>query len=258
VTNLKKSFILSAFYISLALLFGLWIWSFMGAQHASDYYTSYFVELSLSLDNLFIISLIFKYFNVPKKLHNQILFWGILGVIVLRGIMITAGMLLVSRFDMVLYVFAVFLILVGIKMLFSTENKQSYMQGVLFKFFEQYLKPHSKYYVLWIIILIDLADIIFAIDSVPAVFAITTNTFIVYTSNIFAVIGLRTLYFALDALLAKFIYLQQALALVLIFIGAKVFLHIPSGIALGVTLLLLTGGMVLSLRKSHGQTSNTR
>lgn len=230
----------------------------MGAQHASNYYTSYFVELSLSLDNLFIISLIFKYFQVPKKLHNQILFWGIIGVIVMRGIMISAGIVLLSYFSWVLYIFAVFLILVGFKMFFTKENKQNFKNSFLFKYFGKHLHPHSKYYLLWLILLVDIADLIFAVDSVPAVFAITLNPFIVYTSNIFAVIGLRSMYFALDAVLEKFSYLQHALALVLIFIGCKVFFHIPSWIALLVTLILLGGGIVLSIRKdSHGQTSNT-
>jgi tellurite resistance protein TerC len=255
VSNVNKSFILSGFYISLALLFGLWIWNSMGAQHASNYYTSYFVELSLSLDNLFVIALIFKYFKVPQKLHNKILLWGIIGVIVLRGLMISAGVLLVSRFDWILYIFGIFLVVMGIKMFFYRENKTDYTQGFLFKYFGKHLHPNSKYYVLWLILLIDVSDIIFAVDSVPAVFAITTNAFIIYTSNIFAVMGLRSMYFALAAVLDKFIYLQHALALVLIFIGAKVFFHIPSWIALGVTLLILTGGVILSIQKkrnAHG------
>ena len=239
-------------------MFGLWILFSMGSQHASNYYTSYFVELSLSLDNLFIISLIFKYFEVPQKLHNKILFWGIVGVIILRGIMISAGLVLLAYFSGVLYIFAVFLILVGLKMLLSKENKTEFKHSFLFKFFGKHLHPHAKYYVLWLILLVDVADIIFAVDSVPAVFAITTNPFIVYTSNIFAVMGLRSLYFVLDKMLDKFIYLQHALALVLIFIGGKVFFHIPSWIALVVTLILLSGGVVLSIRKRiHGQASNS-
>lgn len=250
---MKRSIVLSIFYVSLALIFGLWILFSMGPQHASNYYTSYFVELSLSLDNLFIISLIFKYFDVPQKLHNKILFWGILGVIILRGMMISAGLVLLAYFSWVLYIFGVFLIIVGIKMFFNKTHKADFKNNFLFKCFGKYLQPHARYYVLWLILLVDIADLIFAIDSVPAVFAITTDPFIVYTSNIFAVMGLRSLYFVLDKSLARFIYLQHALALVLIFIGSKVFFHIPSWIALVVTLILLSGGVVLSIRKRiHG------
>lgn len=256
--SVKESLILSAFYISVALMFGLWVWYSMGIQHSSDYYTGYLVELSLSLDNLFVISLIFKYFKVPKMMHHQILFWGILGVIVLRGIMIGAGALLVARFEWILYIFSVFLVFVGFKMFFAKENKKEFSEGLFFKFFAKHLNPSSKHYFWWIVLMIEAADLMFAIDSIPAIFAITTNPYIVYTSNIFAVVGLRSMYFALDAVLDRFIYLQHALALVLIFIGVKIFLHIPSVIALAVTLLLLAGGVVMSIRKSHGKTSSPR
>ena len=253
--SIKESLVLSAFYISIALSFGFWVWHSMGWKHTSDYYTGYLVELSLSLDNLFIISLIFKYFKVPKMMHHRILFWGIVGVIVLRGIMIAAGVALVSEFSWILYVFGVFLIFTGFKMFFAKENKKEFTDSVMFRWFGKHMHPHSKYYTLWIILLIDVADLIFAVDSVPAVFAITTNPYIVYTSNIFAIVGLRSMYFALDAVLDKFIYLQHALALVLIFIGFKVFFHIPSWVSLVVTFGLLSGGIVLSIGKSHGKTS---
>jgi tellurite resistance protein TerC len=253
--SVKKSMMLSVGYISVALLFGLSVWYSMGLKHATDYYTGYLVELSLSVDNLFIIALIFKYFKVPKSMHHRILFWGILGVIVLRGIMIAGGLALVSRFGWLLYVFAAFLILVGFKMLFAKENKKEFKDHFLFKFFAHHLHPGSKYYFWWIVLMIETADILFAVDSIPAIFAITTNPYIVYTSNIFAIVGLRSLYTSLDVLLGKFIYLQQALALVLIFIGCKVFFHIPSWVSLVVTIGLLSGGVMLSIRKSRGKTS---
>lgn len=254
--SLRKSFLVSSGYIVIALIFGLSVWYSLGLKHATDYYTGYLVELSLSLDNLFVISLIFKYFNVPKALHHRILFWGILGVIVLRGIMIGAGAILVSQFSWVLYVFAAFLVFVGFKMWFSKENKKDYKSHFLFRFFGQHLHPGSKYYFWWVVLMVESADLLFAVDSIPAIFAITTNPYVVYTSNIFAIVGLRSLYTILDVLLDKFIYLQQALALVLIFIGCKVVFHIPSWVSLFVTFGLLLGGVMLSIRKSHGQTSN--
>lgn len=254
--SIKESLILSAGYVFIALCFGLWVWYSQGITHASNYYTGYLVELSLSLDNLFVISLIFRYFKVPKTFHHRILFWGILGVIILRGIFIAAGAGLISQFGWILYVFAVFLIFVGIKMFVSKENKKEFTESWLFRWFGQHLHPHSKYYFWWIVLFIETADILFAVDSIPAIFAITTNPYVVYTSNIFAIVGLRAMYFVLELVLNKFIYLQHALALVLIFIGVKVFLDIPPWVALMVTVLVLLGGVVLSLRKSlYGKAS---
>jgi tellurite resistance protein TerC len=284
--TIKRSLLLSGFYICLALLFGLWVYYTSGFQKVSEYYTGYLVEESLSLDNLFVISLIFGYFHIPRKYQHRVLFWGIMGVIILRAIMIGLGAALVSTFEWTLYIFGILLLVMGVKMLFMKEKSSTAIpQNFILKFLRRHFRISQELHghdfltkapdpknpvkkvtfmtpLLVVLILIETADIIFAVDSIPAIFLITTDPYIVYTSNIFAILGLRSLYFALDAVLNKFIYLQQALALVLIFIGSKVFIaHLlgwekfPPVLSLGITAGLLTGGIVLSLwRTKYGHT----
>lgn len=289
VIPLSKSLWLSLFYIVIALLFGLGIWKTFGLQQMSEYYTGYLVEKSLSLDNLFVISLIFSSLKIPREYQHRVLFFGILGVIILRGIFIGIGAVLVSSFSWILYIFSLFLMLVGIKMFFTKEKEEKQAINLAEKPLLKYLQRHfrispelhghafftrlpdknnSKRKLLALtplmiaLILIEGADIIFAVDSIPAIFTITNNIYIVYTSNIFAILGLRSLYFALDALLARFIYLKYALGLILVFIGSKIFIahglgieKFPASISLGITVLLLTGGIVLSLwRTKNGHT----
>jgi tellurite resistance protein TerC len=273
--KVKESLWLSLFYISVALLFGLFIGYLLGSIKMTQYYTGYLVEQSLSLDNLFVFSLIFKYFIVPKRLQHRVLFWGIISVFILRGIMIFGGSAIVSHFDWVLYIFALFLIIMGIKMLFIKESQELNLEkNFLLKFLKKHWRitpefhgkqfliksPHPKKptkKVLWltpllvVLLLIEFADIVFAIDSIPAIFVITTDPYIVYTSNIFAIFGLRALYFALDAILDKFKYLHQSLAIILIFIGSKAFIpHFSSLLSLGITIFILLSGIGLSLRRT--------
>lgn len=278
VTN---SLWLSAGYMSIALLFGSWIWWQSGSASAMEYFTGYLVELSLSMDNLFVMSMAFSYFGIPRIHQHHVLFWGILGVIILRAIMIGLGAALIHRFDWVLYVFGLFLLATGVRMLFSRVEKQPDMEkNRAVRFLRRKLRVtdgfhDGKFFVrlrtlengrkTWhatplflALIVIELADLVFAVDSVPAVFAITQDTFIVYTSNIFAVLGLRSLYFALAALMHRFVYLKYALAIVLVFIGGKIFLvniigKIPPVISLVVTLGVLLGGILLSLHRTRKQ-----
>ena len=243
--SIKESLVMSAFYIAIGLLFGAWVWYSLGDQSGKEYITGFLVEKTLAMDNVFIISLIFTYFAVPAQYQHRVLFWGILGVIVLRAIMIGLGAALVAEFSWVLYVFAAFLVATGIKMLVVGDKVPDIESNPLLKwmrrtmritpqlhqekFFVRKPDPATGTLVTWAtplfvaLILIEIADLIFAVDSVPAIFAITTDPFIVYTSNIFAILGLRALYFALAAVIDRFKYLKQALALVLIFIGSKVF-----------------------------------
>jgi tellurite resistance protein TerC len=245
------------------------------------YVTGYLLEKTLALDNVFIISMIFTYFAVPREYQHRVLFWGILGVIVLRAIMIGVGAALVMEFAWVMYVFAVILVATGIKMIVMMDSKPDISDNPVLKFMRKHLRvtetlhgqrfwvrrpdPKTGRLALWAtplflcLVLVEIADLVFAIDSVPAIFAITPDAFIVYTSNIFAILGLRALYFALAAVVHRFYYLKYALGLVLIFIGAKIFLgdwlfdgKVPAALSLSVTAGLLAGGILVSLWKTRG------
>jgi tellurite resistance protein TerC len=278
--EVAESLWLSAGYISIALLFGGWVWWYFGQQSGIEYLTGFLIEKSLSMDNVFVIALIFTYFAVPRVYQHRVLFWGILGVIVLRAIMIGLGAALVSEFAWILYVFGAFLVLTGIKMLVIADNMPDIGNNPMLKFMRKRMNVTDELHgqnfwvqlpdaktgkVAWFatplflaLILVEVADLIFAVDSVPAIFAITQDPFIVYTSNIFAILGLRALYFALAAAIHRFKYLKYALALVLIFIGMKIFFvgifgKMPAVISLSVTFGLLAGGVIVSLYKTRGQ-----
>lgn len=276
----KESLLLSGAYAALAGLFGLYIWWQMGSTAAAQFYTGYVVEWSLSLDNVFVISLIFTYFAVPRIYQHRVLFWGILGAIVMRGIMIGLGAALVQEFGWVMYVFGAFLLFTGVKMLFAGDDGPDIAESRVLAFLRRVLpvtekiegdhffirQPHpiSGKIATFVtplflaLIMIEIVDLVFAVDSVPAIFAITTDPFIVYTSNIFAILGLRTLYFSLAVLIHRFHYLKYALAAVLIFIGAKIFYthlvgHVDPVISLGVTVGLLAAGVIVSLVKTRDE-----
>ena len=278
--GVRESLLLSAGYISVALVFGAWVWWYMGAQSGMDYYTGFMIEKSLSMDNVFVIALIFTFFAIPRQYQHRVLFWGILGVIVLRAIMIGLGATLVSQFSWILYLFGAFLIFTGIKMWIIADHVPDIENNPLLKFLKKRMRVTEglRGNAFWVnepdpatgklvrlatplflaLVLIEFVDLVFAVDSVPAIFAITTDPFIVYTSNIFAILGLRALYFALAAMIHRFKYLKYALALVLVFIGTKIFLvgiigKIPPAISLSVTFGLIAGGVLVSLWKTRGQ-----
>ena len=282
--GIRESLWLSGGYISVATLFGGWLWWQLGAQSGIDYFTGFIVEKSLSMDNVFVIAMIFSFFAIPRQYQHRVLFWGILGAIVLRAVMIGLGAALVTQFSWVLYIFGAFLVITGIKMLsMSEDNAPDLANNALVRWLQRHLRvtptlhgntffvraPHptegdKKGAVLWAtplflaLCMVEMADLIFAVDSVPAIFAITTDPFIVYTSNIFAILGLRALYFALAAMVHRFVYLKYALAMVLVFIGGKIFLvnligKIPSWVSQGVTVGLIAGGVLVSLWKTRGQ-----
>ena len=278
--GVKESLLLSFFYIAIALLFSVLVWYKLGVQAVEEYLTGYLIEKSLSLDNIFVISMIFNSLAIPRLYQHRVLFWGILGVIFLRGIMILVGAKLVAEFSWVLYIFSLFLIFTGIKMLFVkshegdiTENKfllfiQSHLRVTKElhgnHFFVKLLDEKTKRKLLWCtplfvaLLMVECIDALFAIDSVPAIFAITTDTYIIYTSNIFAILGLRALYFALAAVLPRFFYLKYALSIIVIFIGSKLFItdifgwyKFPSSLSLSITIGLLATGIIFSLYKTR-------
>ncbi len=277
--GVRKSLLLSAFYIGIGLAFGGFVWAQLGQQSAVEYWTGFVVEKSLAMDNVFVIATIFGFFAVPRHLQHRVLFWGILGVIVLRAIMIGFGAALVQRYEWVLLVFAVFLIFTGIKMLWSGhEDEGDLSQNRALRWMQRHLRVTdgfvgNRFFVrqpgrsgklqLFVtplflaLIVIEFADLVFAVDSVPAIFAITTDPYLVYTSNIFAILGLRALYFALAAILHRFAYLKPALAALLIFIGGKVIVaeilgieKVPPMISLTVTFAILAAGVIVSLVKT--------
>ena len=278
--SIKESLLTSGGYILMSLCFGGWVWYELGAESGSLFLTGYLVEKTLSLDNIFVMSIILSYFAIPRDLQHRVLFWGIMGVIVLRGVMIGVGAGLVAEFHWVLYIFAAFLMFTGVKMLFMKDNHDTDIgNNLIVRFINKHMRVTKELHghdflvrkpdpktgkivtfmtpLLLALIVIEFVDLIFAVDSIPAIFALTTDPYIIYTSNIFAILGLRALYFALSAVIARFAYMKYALALVLIFIGSKVFImdifdiaKFPASVSLGVTIGLLAGGVIYSLYKT--------
>jgi tellurite resistance protein TerC len=286
--GVAESLKLSAFYIMIAILFGGYIWwawangtlvTSDGTNPVAAYFQGYIIEKVLSIDNVFVISLIFGYFAIPREYQYRALVWGIIGVIILRGIMIAIGAELISTYAWVTLVFAAFLAFTGIKMLVVPEGDTDVSKNPVVRLVARYMNVTrelhgQKFFVrqpqeatgrmvlhatpLFVaLIVINFADLIFAVDSVPAIFLITTDTFIVYTANIMAILGLRALYFALAALVHRFHYLKYALAVVLIFIGLKGFYSYFFGkfdpyLSLGITVSIIAAGIVYSLWKTRG------
>ena len=276
--GVRESLVLSAGYIAIAMAFGVWVWWYLGETSGLNFFTGFFVEKTLALDNVFVISLIFTYFAIPRLYQHRVLFWGIIGVIVLRGIMIGVGAALVTQFAWILYIFGAFLIFTGVKMLFAADHETSSIgDNPILKFLRKRMRVTDELHghdftvrkpitpggkpvlhatpLLLALILVELADVVFAVDSVPAIFAITTDAFIVYTSNIFAILGLRALYFALAAMIHRFKYLKYALSGVLVFIGGKIFYtqffgKMPAQISLSVTIGMLAAGVIYSLYRT--------
>ena len=282
--GVAESLITSAVYILLGLGFGAWVWWQLGATAGMNYMTGFIVEKSLAIDNVFVIAMIFTYFGVPRLYQHRVLFWGILGVIVLRAIMIGLGASLVERFAWVLYVFAAFLIFTGIKMWVFADKEYNVETNPVLKFVRRHFRVadrlHGGHF--WVeqldpktgkparymtplmlaLLMVEIVDVVFAVDSVPAIFAITTDPFIVYTSNIFAILGLRALYFALAAMVHRFHYLKYALSVLLVFIGSKIFVadalglaKVPPSMSLSITFAILAAGIAWSLWKTRSSTS---
>lgn len=277
--GIAESLRTSLLYILAALLFAGWIWYAFGSEAGVLFLTGYVIEKSLSLDNIFVISLIFGYLSIPPALQHRVLFWGILGVLIMRALLIGAGTALVHEFAWLLPVFGLLLVVAAIRMLMHDEAGPSFSQARILSFLRRHLPVtetlhgrafvvrlpddqgtgRTKFYVtplLLALVLIEFADALFALESVPAILAVTQEPYLVYTSNIFAVLGLRALYFALAAMVRRLAYLKHTLALILIFIGGKIIVqqfgvHVPPVLSLCVTLFLLSAGILFSWRAAE-------
>ena len=265
--SFKEAVLWSIVWISISVIFGIFIYLEYGADLGAQWFTAYVLEKSLSFDNLFVISLIFAFFATPTSLQHRCLFWGIVGAIVLRGIFIVGGIQLVSSFSWILYIFGVFLVYSGIKIIFSDEDNPEVQENKVVKWFRNHFAVHAGYEhtkffikkdgkiyatVLFIaLIMIETTDILFAVDSIPAGLGVTKNAFILYSSNIMAVLGLRALYFVLLAVIEKFWLMKYGIGLVLGFIGIKMlgehFVQISSAVSLIITLSILTMSIFISL-----------
>ena len=266
----KSALYQSIFWVVVSTLFGIFIYFYepRGIDAAFEYFSAYLTEYALSVDNIFVILLILKYFTVKEEYYHKILFWGILGAVVFRGIFIFVGALLISKFTWILYIFGVFLIYSGIKIYFEdSDEKIDPEKNPIMKLCKRYLpmtsddqggqfvvtKPHIMFTPLFlVVILIETTDLIFAVDSIPAAFAITTNPFLIYTSNIFAVLGLRAMFFLLAGIIDKFYLLQKGLSIILFFIGAKMLLeifdiHIAAELSFTVIVVTLALSIVFSV-----------
>jgi tellurite resistance protein TerC len=286
----RESAIWSAVWVSLAMIFGGVVFWHLGHQKGVEFLTGYLIELSLSVDNLFVFLLVFSYFKVPAKYQHRVLFWGVMGALVMRIAMILLGTALIRQFNWIIYIFGAFLVFTGVKMFSQEETDIQPEDNPVVKIVTRFI-PITRHYdgknffttengrrtgtlLLLVLVIVEVTDLVFAVDSIPAIFGITTDTFIIYTSNVFAIMGLRSLYFLLAGVVEKFHYLKLGLAIVLTFIGVKMLLpllsqglayaldylgatklaeyaihgnHIPIGIALGFVATVLTGSVVASL-----------
>ena len=279
VVSVKEAGAVTAGIVSLAVAFGAAIYfrllpieDFGGHQHALEFFTGYLIELALSVDNIFVILLIFSYFRVPPKYQHRVLFWGILGALVMRGTMIGAGAYLIERFHWIIYVFGAFLIFTGIRMAFQEETDIEPESNPVIRMIRRVVPITGQYHgqkffvqetiegqlrrvatpLFVVLVLVETTDLIFAVDSIPAIFAVTRDPLLVYTSNVFAILGLRSMFFLLAGVINKFHYLKLGLAIVLVFVGIKMVItywetHIPIGISLGVIAAVLGGAVVASL-----------
>ena len=270
IVTFKESMAWTVVWVSLALIFNLWIAHYFGPEKGLEFFTGYVIEKSLSVDNVFVFALLFSYFAVPPIYQHKVLFWGVLGALVMRAGMIVLGAALITKFAWIIYIFGAFLILTGLKMIFKKEEEIHPENNPVVRWFKKLMPVTPEYRgdrffvrengvlmatpLFVVLILVEISDLIFAVDSIPAIFAVTTDPFIVYTSNVFAILGLRSLYFALAGVMDKFHYLKLGLGVILTFVGIKMLLvHTPwkidTLISLGVIIVILTASVVCSLLK---------
>ncbi len=271
--SVKEALGWSAVWISLAIGFGLWIGREMGRQAMLEFYAGYLVEQALSVDNLFVFILVFGYFKIEPQLQHRVLFWGILGALLMRGAMIGAGAVLLAQFHWIIYLFGAFLVYTGFKMAFGGESEIEPEQNPVIRLVRRFVPLTTKFHgekffvrealepggrlryvatpLLVVLVLVETTDVVFAVDSIPAIFGVTRNPFLVYTSNVFAILGLRSMYFVLANIIGKFYLLKYGLSVVLAFVGAKMLLSeimpIGIGVSLGVVAAVLVGSVLLSL-----------
>jgi tellurite resistance protein TerC len=265
--GIREAALWSVVWVGLAVGFGYFVWHWYGAQRGLEYFTGYVIEKALSVDNLFVFLVIFRAFQVDERVQHRVLEWGILGALVMRGIMIATGAALVSRFSWILQLFGVFLVYTGLRMLAKRDKAVHFERNPVFRFASAHLRVTKDYRgdnffvreggklfaspLVLVLLIVEITDVTFAVDSIPAIFGITRDAFIVYSSNVFAILGLRALYFLLADILDYFRYLGIGLALVLLFIGVKMVLdpwwHIPVKFSLAVVAGALLAAMLISL-----------
>ncbi len=272
--KLKEAAIWSAVWIGISLLFGIGVYHYFGGELALQYYTGYVIEKALSVDNVFVILVVMGFFAVPPRYQHKVLFWGILGALVMRAVFIFAGAALIQRFHWVMYVFGAVLVLTAVKLFLSKEEEVHPDRNLVFRAFKRLVPSVNEYRegkfrvkengrwmatpLLLVLVTIEATDLVFAVDSIPAIFAVSLDPFIVYTSNIFAILGLRSLFFLLAGVMGKFHYLKLGLSAVLMFVGLKMLIvpwwKIPIGLSLGVIAGLLAGAIVASLIRDRKRT----
>ena len=276
--SLKEASIWSVVWITLAMVFNAGLYLFAGPEPALQFFTGYLIEKSLSVDNIFIFVLLFTFFKVPAAYQHRVLYWGILGALIMRGTLIAVGVALIESFHWIIYLFGAFLIFTGIRMGFHKEIEVHPENDLLLKFIRRFVPvtenyEHDRFFVrragqvmvtplLLVLLVIDTTDLIFAVDSIPAVFAVTRDPFLVYTSNIFAILGLRSLYFVFAGIMEKFYYLKLGLSVILTFVGVKMVLadvfSLPTALSLVVIAVVLTIAIVASIVRTRHQAARSR
>ncbi|MCS6983963.1 MAG: TerC family protein [Leptospiraceae bacterium] len=271
VIQIKEALGWSAFWIALALIFNVFVYFWRGPESSLEFFTGFILEKSLSVDNLFVFTVIFSYFQVPEKYQHKVLFWGVLGALIFRSVFIATGVALIQKFEWVIYIFGGFLILTGLKLGFAGEEQVELDEHKLLRFLKKHLPFTNEYHgekffireakkyvatpLFLVLVVIETTDVVFAIDSIPAILAISRDPFIVYTSNVFAIMGLRSLYFALAGLVGMFSYLKYGLALILAFVGIKMLIHhyykVPIVLSLTFIALVLAVSIILSVIKER-------
>jgi len=273
VVKVKEALIWSGVWIGLALLFNVGVYYWFGQVKALEFLTGYVIEKSLSVDNIFVFVMIFSYFAVPAKYQHKVLFWGIIGALIMRAIFIAVGVTLIQQFHWIIYVFGAFLVFTGIKMITEKDKEFHPEKNPVINFVKKHIRITSNYHedkffvkqnglkfatpLFVVLLFIEMTDLIFAVDSIPAILAISKDPFIVYTSNVFAILGLRSLYFALAGIIERFKYLSYGLAIVLMFVGVKMLItdiyKIPVVISLAVVITILVASVFYSIIKSKDE-----
>lgn len=261
--SIKEALIWTFIWISLALIFNVGVFFYLGHEKGIEFFTGYLLEKSLSVDNIFVFVLLFRYFDVPKKYQHKVLYWGILGALIMRAVLITIGATLITYFHWIIFIFGAFLIVAGLKMAFQKEERIEPEKNPIVKLIKKYLPVTDKYEkekffirretgllatpLLIVLVIIETTDLIFAVDSIPAILAITRDIFIVFTSNAFAILGLRALYFALAGFIDKFKYLKTGLSVVLVFVGMKMLISDVVDISTLLSLMIIVSCLLISI-----------
>jgi tellurite resistance protein TerC len=277
VVGVREAAAWSGLWVALGVAFGAVVWWVWGGEFAAQYYAGYVIEKSLAVDNVFVFAVIFGYFAVPREYQHRVLFYGVLGALVFRAVFIAAGSVLIASFAWILYVFGAFLVLTGIRMARHRDETIDIEHSVVLRLFRRVLPVTDSYHgqrflirqggrwvatpLLAVLVLVEVTDIVFAVDSIPAIFAVTQQPFLVFTSNAFAILGLRAMYFLLADLMHRFVYLKLGLALVLVWVGIKMLLlevyKIPTTASLAVVVLILTVAVAASWRSTREASAST-